>query len=285
MAPTERAFFAQPVPGVGGRVIASPFQFVTTGEDNLRIISVNAVVGVRVKLQGRWLDSSGDIKSAAWDHTPASDRSATSSDIDLGSGALLNLTVFASAGAPTIGQTFVIVQLIRGVGPVALVLGTLLQGYVTHTQGLGWPGSPIQSSLDGGGAYRSFDGTVPAPGVGIFETVPMGAQWDVLSISATATTDANPGIRRPFVTFLDGFIPIAASVSYGTLGPSASNGFTFAQGLSFESVIAGSVNVSGLPTRLRLLAGQQLSLLLTNVQVGDQWFAPRLSVREWLEVM
>lgn len=282
--PTERAFFAQPIPGAGGRIIASPFQFVSTGEDNLRITSVNSLVGVHLKVQGRRLDSSGDIKSAAWDHTPSSDRMPTTSDVELGSGALLNLVVFASAGSPKQGQTFVIVQLIRGVGTAAIVLGTLLQGYVTGTQGLGWPGSPIQSSIEGGGIYRVVSGTQPAVGVFIQEIVPTGARWDVISLAVDLTTDATVITRQPIVTFLSGGIGQAAAWNYGAIAASTARTFMWSQGLALDNVPANGSLVSGLPVNLVLLGGSQIFVNCAFLQAGDQFGAPLLSVREWLEV-
>src|SRR5204863_2582589 len=95
------------------------------------------------------------------DHVPNTDRSVKTSDHPLGVGQLLNLTVFASAGAPLIGQTYVKVQLIRGVGAAAIVLGTLLGGYVTAVHALGFPGSPIENSLTATPAIRYITGTNP----------------------------------------------------------------------------------------------------------------------------
>lgn len=164
MAAIERAFVASPVSSAAGRVIASPFQFYTTGEDNLRIVSSNSLAGVSLRVEARFIDPAGTISAQSWDHVPNSDRTPRTTDYRLGVGALLNLTVYASSGAPRIGQTFVMVQLIRGDAPAAIVLGTMLQGYVTAVQHLAWPGSPIQSSIEGGGYPRAIVGTTPAAG-------------------------------------------------------------------------------------------------------------------------
>src|SRR5213592_1900599 len=175
--PVERVFVAQPLASAGGRIIASPFQFYVTGEDHLRVISVNSLAGVRLKLQGRFIDTSGKLDAFSYDHIPTSDRTATTTMHQLGVGAVLNLTVFASTGAPVSGQTFVIVQLTRGLGAAAIVLGTLLQGYVTSAQHLGWPGSPIVTSTAGEPLIRKIVGTTPGAGNNINETVPTGARW------------------------------------------------------------------------------------------------------------
>jgi len=160
---TEQAFpSSAPIVG-GGRLLPTPAQFYVTGEDRLRIVSANAMAGVSLQLHWRHAEPSGRTVPNAQTHTPASDRSIAVTDYPLGVGSLLNVTVFAGAGAPKVGQTYVMVQLVRGTGAAAIVLGTLLAGYVTSTQALGWPGSPIAGSLEGGGAYRSIAGATPAP--------------------------------------------------------------------------------------------------------------------------
>ena len=194
---TERPFLALPAASAGGRVIASPFQFVTTGEDALRLVSVNARPGVRLKIQARRYNTAGGIDANAWDHIPNDDRTPRSDDYPIGVGALLNLTVFASSGTPLVGQTFVIVQLVRGVGAAAIVLGTMLQGYVTSTQGLGWPGSPITSSTDAEPCVRAIQGTQPAPGVEISETVPTGARTRRTTARAVSLWDRTAAAAGP----------------------------------------------------------------------------------------
>src|SRR4051812_10049451 len=112
MAATERQIVAQPTASAGGRVISSPFQFYTTGEDRLRVTSFNSLTGVALKIQSRFVDSKGAVQANAEDHIPLSNRTARQTEHELGAGALLNLTVFANTGTPQIGQTFVIVQLV-----------------------------------------------------------------------------------------------------------------------------------------------------------------------------
>lgn len=281
---TERAFFAQPVPGAGGRVIASPFQFVTTGEDSLRITSVNSLVGVRVKVQARRLDSGGDIKASAWDHTPASDRTAVMTDIELGSGALLNLTVFASAGAPRVGQTFVIVQLIRGTGAVAIVLGTLLQGYITSTQGLGWPGSPIQSSIEAGGCVRVLTGTVPGVGLDCVETVPTGARWELLNMFSQIATSVAGGTRVPYFFTISGGQYVTFGVQANGAPPSETHAFTWGPNYPLNDDIPHHHHQQAFPSPMILLAGDTFGTLTLALTPTDQWEALRYRVREWLEV-
>jgi hypothetical protein len=197
MAQREQVFVGQPSIFGGARLLPSPSQFFLTGEDKLRVVSANSLVGVSLKVQWRTATLAGDVVPSSQDHTPNSDRTVNRQDYELGSGSLLNVTVFASAGAPLSGQTFVIVQLVRGDGPAAIVLGTLLAGYVTAVQALGFPGSPIASSTDGHGAIRTIIGTSPAAGVECAEVVPTGARWELVSFVATIVTSATVITRVP----------------------------------------------------------------------------------------
>lgn len=281
----EQAFVAPPIASAGGRVIASPFQFYTTGEDNLRIVSVNAYVGVRLKIQGRFIDAKGVISASSWDHTPNTDRTKKTDDVPLGVGAVLNLTVFASQGTPLIGQTFVIVQLVRGLGAAAIVLGTLLQGYVTSAQALGWPGSPIVSSTDGEPAVRTIAGTNPAIGVDIIETVPTNARWELLSVQATLNRSA-VGAAGEVVLVLDQtVISFGVIVSHITAGPGTSNTITFGIGLvTFSAPFGTGLLINGSLPENRLLAGEDFRIVRLNPDPADTWSGVGYKVREWQEV-
>jgi hypothetical protein len=279
----EQLFGAQPVSTAAGRVIASPFQFVLTGEDNLRVISLNSLAGVRVKIQGRRLNDRGKVDAFAFDHVPNSDRSARSEDYALGVGAILNLVVFAYAGTPVVGQTFVITQLIRGFGASAVVLGTLLQGYVTSVQELAWPGSPLVSSTDGEPYVRNIVGTAPGVGNEIDETVPSGARWELVSFYAYCNKNANGGPLELRKVSAGGniFIAIIANHSHNV---GAVINYYFAQG--FNLVMAGppatGSSMQGLPFNHLFAAGDHIRTSLVN-NAGDQWSAPYYTVREWLE--
>src|SRR5262249_46183156 len=126
-----------------------------------------------------------------------SNRTAKTEDFVLGGGLVTNLSVFATAGSPLIGQCFVIVQLVRSLGVTAYVMGTMLQGYVTTTQNLGWPGSAIVSSTDGEPAIRDIVGTDPVAGAGWSETVPAGARWELVTFG---------GIVNPVAGGTTGFV-------------------------------------------------------------------------------
>lgn len=284
MAVSERVFPAVPFQIGGGRILPSPNQFYLTGEDFLRVVCSNSAAGVTLKIQLRTANALGDTVAHSEDHVPASDRSETREDYAIGSGSLLNVTVFARTGAPLIGQTFVIVQLVRGRGDNAVVLGTLLAGYVTECQALGFPGSPIQTSIEGGGYVRNIVGTDPAAGSEIVETVPAGARWELLSFSAFITKAAVNGgpmeLRK--IVGANTFWQVVASHTH-TAG--ATINYIFAQALNTVSAGPPGTGTSNhaLPSNCFFNSGDKLQTSLVN-NAGDNWSAPVFAVREWLEV-
>lgn len=284
-AARETAFVALPGSAAGGKVIASPFQYLTTGEDNLRIVSVNSQFGARLKVNARRYALDGSITSASWDHIPNSDRTVVTTDYPLGVGALLNLSVYASSGNVAIGRTFVIVQIIRGLGAAAIVLGTMLQGYVTGTQHLAWPGSPIESSLAGGGAIITYAGTNPGAGGEFNEVVPSNTRWQVLGLSARYTTTAVVGNRVVNFYFWDGSDPII--VVSASLAQAASQTVTYVWAQNLPRAASAVVNIYNitLPQDYILLAGHEFFSSVSFKDAGDDWDPPRYTVREWLEVL
>lgn len=281
----EQPFVAAPIASAGGRVITSPFQFYTSGEDHLRIISVNSLTGVRLKIDGRFVTSKGALEAFSHDHIPNADRTSQTTTHSLAVGAVLNLTVHASSGSPSIGQAFVIVQLVRGLGPAGYVLGTLLQGYVTSTQHLAWPGSPIQNSIEGPGALRVIVGTTPAAGGEISETVPFGARWQLLSFFYVLTTSAAVGSRVSHFQHQNAAAFLARVPPVFGLGPGSVADFTWGQGLSRSQAIISIHYACTLATDETMPSGDVFSTLTDNFDVGDQYSAIAYRVREWLEVL
>lgn len=283
-APNERTFFPLPISTGGGRAISAPFQFVTTGEDNLRVTVWNSQTACRVAIQGRRFDENGAIVPIAYSLTPTADRAATTRIFPLGVGAIVNLAVWAIEGAPAIGQTFVSVQLVRGREGGTELLGTLLQGYVTNTQTLGWPGSPIVSSIEGPGWAREFIGTNPAIGTPATEVVPTGARWELQSVTAILATDATAVNRTPRLFIMGSFQPLVVIPASADVAPSSVGCALFASGFGTAGLLSAPYNQNGLPVAFPLAAGTPIVMDAANFQAGDDWSEMIIHVREWIEV-
>jgi len=274
---------ASPVFG-GARVLPSPSQFYLTGEDRLRVVSANSLASVNLKVQWRTAGFDGIVRPNSQDHTPNSDRSIKTQDYELGTGSLLNVTVFASNGTPRSGQTYVMVQIVRGFGAAAIVLGTLLAGYVTSTQALGFPGSPIQSSLEGGGYLRPLQGTTPAVGAQISETVPTGARWLIVYVFHSFTTSGTPANRFAYLEWTYGGSTFGRSAQSNVHVAGQVFSYTWTANMPIAVVSAAALIQAPLPADLVLLAGGHFNINATSIQVDDQFGAPAYGVREWLEV-
>lgn len=269
--------------GRGGNV-PSPFSWLFTGEDNLRVMVANSKSGVIVTVQGRFLTRKGEIQPFQFNVVPTADRMPSETNVPLGDGYLLNLSAVASAGAPLIGQTYIMIQIIRGFLGATTLLGCLLGGYVTESQHLGYPGSPIESSISGGGAPRVVSGTDPGAGLEWSETVPTGARWEIDTVRATLITAA-------FVTTRVVNLSITTTAVQNWIGTSVR---VQAQSLTYTYFWAGNTqeqaggafpNVNNqLPSPNLLIAGAVIGSQTLNLNAADDWGQPFLSVREWLEV-
>lgn len=266
------------------RTQLSPSAFYMRVDDNIRITSYNAAAGVQLALRSRFLGLDGGIMPSADVQTPNTDRSGKSTIVVTPEGWLLGAQVFAVAGAPLIGQCYVVVEVVQGLGSSAIALQTLAAGYVTAKQPLSWPGQPIASSLDGGGALRAIVGSAPGAGVNVTETVPTGARWELLSFESVLTTSVGVANRQHAITIDDGvnlyFIDSPAFVQAASLV----GAYSYAQG---QSKLAAPLNVAvpaNLPANNRLLAGHRIRTSVLNLQAGDVLAAPNYLVREWLEV-
>lgn len=270
--------------GENGRPAVEPGAFLVTGEDNLRINSWNALAGVVLTITVRFLDETGQIIPYVYTHTPNTNRTKATSDFPLGIGFPLNVSIVASSGAPTMGQTFAQAQIIRGFGGATLALATLLQGYLTAVQALAWPGSPIQNSLDPGYAIRFISGTTPAAGAEISETVPTGARWELLSIKTGFTGGAGAVLRRPSLELQPGGSIVSRSRMPDTIATGVQKDLYWSQGMPLAAAFSTLEIVGGLPTPSLLRGGDAFGTRTENIQAADQYTAPTYVVREWLEV-
>lgn len=260
----------------------SPHAYFCDDDTFLRI-SVLGSGTQTIVVTGRFLTDGGEIKD--FDHRVVSTGSRTVPDTlirSLGCGWLLNLTAISGAAVTGLGQKVVTVDLVRGPNAAGGVLATLLQGPVSSLQRLGWPGSPLVTSLDVPGVLRSITGTDPAANTEISETVPTGARWKLRAMSFTLVTDATGANREVNLVLDDG-----ANILHVT-----SSGFTHIASLT-KRYSAALIGTSVAPTQatdrqivlpdLILPGGARIRTVTTNLQATDNYGAPQLLVEESLE--
>jgi len=273
-----------------GVVLPSFAQFAVTGEDNIQVKTIGSIAGALVNIQGRFLDAAAQgVLPFSYAVPVASDGlTVTTQTFALGTGYLLNLTAFVTGATPQIGQVFVIVQIIRGISGATFLLGTLLQGYVTSTQGLGWPGSPIQSSLDSKPRLRVITGTTPALGAEVSETCPNGAVWRVRGIKLKLTASAAAAARVPDLTFYTSGLDEDLHLPASTLTASQSGHFYFSPGAPAQGENLSPTNIinTGPLNHYQLMrGGDNFATVTAQLQAGDQYAAPQYFVEELLEVL
>jgi hypothetical protein len=279
----EQIFQAAPSPRPGAPAVRAAGEWVFTGEDNLRLVVMNALAGVAVTIQGRVLDQAGKVGAFLQTVQPTADRMPSTFDVGVGVGLLLNCSVIVTSGAPLVGQTYVMVQAIRGLGGATMVIGCLLGGYVTAMQHLAYPGSPVESSIAGGGYIRNIFGTAPGPGGNFQETVPTGARWQFIGAFVQFTTDAT-AVNRRVGLLLNG----AGAAFYKALIPSDQPAnklyeYSFGNGAPLVQDTSALHFLQGTPVDAVMLAGGDFRGSVANFQLGDQFSAPQYCVREWLE--
>lgn len=260
----------------------SPSGFYVAGEDNLRVSSLNSAAAVRLNCSGRIRGSDGVIRPFSVDHVPNTDRTIASTITPIGSGWILNLRLVASAGTPRIGQTWAIVELVRGFTGASMVVGSLASDYVTQHQPISWPGSPVRGSLEGPGFIRSIAGTNPAANVEWSETVPAGARWQIVALSNVLVTDATVANRFPQLIIDDGAANVYQSDPAAAHAASITRIYNAGQGTARLDSVSNSPHWP-LPNDTPMAAGFRIRSFVTNIQAGDNWGAPQLLVREWLE--
>jgi len=272
-----------PVAPIAGRFAPTPYSFEFTGEDNLRLTVHNSLAGVVVSVHYRVHRRDAPTHASVFTHVPTSDRLASVAEFSLGEGFLLNVTCFASNGSPKIGQTFMKLEVIRGRQGARIVLGSILQDYVTAQQPIAWPGSPIRSSLEGQGVNRMIYGTYPGAGNEVAEIVPTGARWELVTFRTELITSSFVATRRSGLYITDLSRTYWRSPAPLTQAGGTTVDVYWAQSGPFATAILTDVAVAVLPAGLRIPAAHRIGTATNAIQSGDAYQIPVYTVNEWLE--
>jgi hypothetical protein len=252
-------------------------------DDNLRITSYNATATVVLQIRHRFVDLSGYIQASAETQTPNTDRSAKSSIIETPEGWLLGGEVFVSGAAPTQGQTYVVVEIVRGSSASALPLQVIAAGYVTAKQPLAFANGLVGSSLDGAGALRSITGTTPGAGAEISETVPTGARWQLMVFRFAFTASAAAANRQPRLQLDDGVNVYYRSPTPANIVASGASIYNALPGIFNTAPNDGAENQVPFPAGVQLAAGHRIRTNTAAIQAADQYSGVQYLVREWIE--
>jgi hypothetical protein len=283
----ERAFLASPAPAAGNQVVAAPAQFVFTGTEALRLTVFRMSSGITLGLTGRFRsDASGQV-------TPFSEAiadaviAATGDSHEYGfpAGQLYNVRVGVTSAAGEFGLTFVRLEQIVGRGDAAVVIGTLLQGYVSPKSELAWPGSPLQHVYEGRGDLANL-GWSTVTGASLYATRPgvVGRRYQMLAGRVDILTSAVAGGRAIYLSVQDGGGTVHHIASaQTTLAGSAGRTICFAAGMPARALDVGSIEWLPIAQDLDLTSSLEVRVQVTNNQAGDTITGQGFLVRQWFD--
>lgn len=261
-----------------------------TGEESLRLTVFDAAAGVTVQLAGRFLpiltrpdDDAPRVGTFKRTLIPTTNRVASVTTEALGKGWLIDGEVVVSGGAPSDGQCYAVVELVRGQTGATEATTLLACGYVTAKQRLPLVGAKFSGFLEGGGALRSISGTQPGVGLEVSETCPTGARWSLLAFEADLVTSAAVANRVVQLTIDDG-AAIFARVSVNqneTASHTWRNSFQLGVPQTFDGT--RFIVTTPLGCDLQIPAGGRIRTVTTAIDVADQYAVPQYLVREWIE--
>lgn len=266
------------------RVLAqtAPGAFYMRGEDNFRLTTFGSLAGVVLEIRSRILLPDGTIMVSADRHVPSSTRVAVATWLPTPEGWVLGAELLATVGAPRVGQVFAVLDVVRGDATVPLPVHTLLQGYVTDTSRLAYPGSPLRTSIEGPGVIRSIAGTDPPAGVEVFETVPTNARWRLLSFDVALVTSAAVANREVTLTIDDGAAIVAEVCSAVAQAATLTRRYSFTRNVQRGTPASGTVVNAPAPD-IVLMGGFHVRTATTLIDGGDNFGVPQLLVEEWIE--
>ena len=275
---------SSPLFGGDGRPLLEPGALFVDGNYALRL-NAWANTNVTLALRSRFLRSSdGELVDSGDQLTPPTDRSLATVDVSLTAGFPLNVQVFALSG-PSLGALCVVqVQIVAGRGAAALPFATVLQGYITPTSSLSWPGSPLVGPLDGAGALLAIIVAPPAAGVESSLVIPTNARRLLLSCDITFTASGVAGNRNPSLAYDNGVGSFMRSPYGANIAAGGVVGFTWMAGFGSQVVSPSGRVGASLPDAAFLLTGYHVKTETIGLLAGDQWSGAQLSMREWIDV-
>lgn len=280
--PVERAFLSTPIALGKSGAIATPFQFLLTGEDAIRVTVLSRQVNTRAIVRGRMLRP-GDSKVQAFSFEVRNDNaySHTSQHFHLGECVLLN--VIAISNEEYRGECYVRVDVVRGTG-ARVPLGTLIAGYVGGWVSRAWPGDALESPIDGPGRMMTATGATPANGANPVLLCPMFTRWRLVAVRAVLTTGAAVATRAPLLGIKHDGGYVHFSPPNRTQAASEVITYSWGAGITSPATAGSTLAHGGLPNDCFVFAeftDRTVLEMSTNLQAADQWSAITAYVEEW----
>lgn len=262
--------------------VYAPSSVYLTGEENLRVTAYSNTANVVLAIVGRILRPDNTPTPIADSIAPGNTRAATTKIIPLSEGWLLGVAVEPGAGVTPIGATYVMLELVRGTGSNAQSCQVLGFGYVNLRNGFAWPDIDTMLPTDGPGVMRSVQQANPAAGADFVVTVPTGALWELIAVSAQLVTAVAVANRAARLVIDDGANTLFAVPNTTVQAASLTTTYSYGAGAGGPMSTDAAFQEAPLPNNVLLPAASRIRSSTGAIQAADQWGAISLLVREWL---
>ncbi len=260
-----------------------PSLYPLDGSERLRVWTAGSVAGVVVTVTARILNRRGRIQRLSRTVTPSTNRAIGSTDFELGEGFFLDVTARATTGTPLVGQSWIILELVTGLGGEKATFVTLAAGYLTPNAPVFGPASQYASSLDTNGAARSVQVTTPGAGADWSVTVPTNARWELTSFAAQLVTSAAVANRAARVIIDDGANTVFEVPNPAVQAANLTVVYSYGAGAGGPMIADAPFIEAPIPNDFYVPAGFRIRSTTGNLQAADQWNNINLYVREWIE--
>ncbi len=267
-----------------GYSLLAPGLWPLDGQELIKVTGFTAVAGVTIRVTARTIKQDGRIQRHIFTVAPTNNRTGVTLAAAIGDGFFLDVTARVSAGTPLYGQAAVVVDLVVGLSGEQQAVTTLLAGYVTANSPIFGPTQTPTIFVDGPGDVRSVQVGNPAAGADFTTTVPTGARWELVGVSAKLSTGIGVANRIANIVITDGVNQLFESTANVAQAASLADIYTYAEGAQVFNALSEGLLLAPLPSGNRLLAGWVISSATVNIQAADQWSQISLMVREWLEL-
>lgn len=234
-------------------------------------IDMQADEAVTLALRGMTREATFEYKATTPSNSQISQQTFALSDIPI------MVTIEDSARALEQGQCFVSISLVAN----GVVIQQLTSGYIYAQKALSWPNTQQVDLRPGGGRLEFKVGADPTAGNPAEITVPTGEIWYIRAASITLTTDATVATRRVYMEISPTSGVVVPAISLNTQAASDTESYKFAPFGVESTLIASFHNEVNMPEDLFCDAGGSILFKAVNLQAGDNFGSPLLTIEKF----
>ena len=240
---------------------------------NLRLDEISRVNFQRLQIRGTILLKNGRQNEFAFEDPGAAILTTVRSFFGLPTGILLNATVINPTLAGLRGSTYIQLSIQKGTNILNFPFRILTNGYITDRIGLSWP--PGQFELPGTGRGEIIGEALPDPAIAsqLLIEPPAQNRWRLHSISFLLTTDANAGVRIPFLDMTVGSQGWKGRwFSSAEMTANQAFRYTFSAIGTSDQATGGGINAISVPIPANMWFDDNpdVTISIANIKAGDQ---------------